>query len=74
MGSKAKPFLAQKWEQEWHKPVKQWRKELAANCSARRNELPEYRGQGRRHHPLRPTAAAPSTATKSDKQEHYLVR
>ncbi|GET39152.1 Coq4 family protein [Microseira wollei] len=28
MGAKAKPFLAQKWEEHWDKPVAQWRAEL----------------------------------------------
>ncbi|EAW34891.1 Coq4 family protein [Lyngbya sp. PCC 8106] len=28
MGSQAKPFLAQKWEQHWEKPIEQWREEL----------------------------------------------
>ncbi len=28
MGSKAKPFLAQKWEEHWDKPIEQWRTEL----------------------------------------------
>ena len=28
MGAKAKPFLAQKWEQAWEKPLTQWRTEL----------------------------------------------
>jgi ubiquinone biosynthesis protein COQ4 len=28
MGAKAKPFLAQKWEAEWDKPLTQWREEL----------------------------------------------
>jgi ubiquinone biosynthesis protein COQ4 len=25
---KAKPFLAQRWEDQWDKPVAQWREEL----------------------------------------------
>ncbi|BAY17592.1 hypothetical protein NIES21_34320 [Anabaenopsis circularis NIES-21] len=28
MGAKAKPFLAQKWEDDWDKPLSLWRKEL----------------------------------------------
>ena len=28
MGSQAKPFLAQKWEEHWEKPIEQWREEL----------------------------------------------
>ena len=28
MGIKAKPFLAQKWEEDWEKPLSQWRAEL----------------------------------------------
>ncbi len=28
MGMKAKSFLAQKWEEEWQKPVAKWREEL----------------------------------------------
>ncbi|MBE9206404.1 hypothetical protein IQ244_07730 [Nostoc sp. LEGE 06077] len=28
MGAKAKPFLAQKWEDNWEKPLTVWRKEL----------------------------------------------
>lgn len=28
MGSKAKPFLAQKWEDHWEKPLTEWRSEL----------------------------------------------
>ncbi|MGB3533065.1 MAG: Coq4 family protein [Microcoleaceae cyanobacterium] len=28
MGAKAKPFLAQKWEEHWDKSVEQWRNEL----------------------------------------------
>lgn len=28
MGAKAKPFLAQKWEENWHKPLSEWRLEL----------------------------------------------
>lgn len=28
MGSKAKPFMAQKWEEHWDKPLTQWRQEL----------------------------------------------
>lgn len=28
MGAKAKPFLAQKWEADWDKPLSQWREEL----------------------------------------------
>ncbi|BBD58312.1 hypothetical protein NIES2109_10850 [Nostoc sp. HK-01] len=28
MGAKAKPFLAQKWEDNWDKPLSLWRKEL----------------------------------------------
>jgi ubiquinone biosynthesis protein COQ4 len=28
MGLRAKPFMAQKWEENWEKPVSQWREEL----------------------------------------------
>jgi ubiquinone biosynthesis protein Coq4 len=28
MGAKAKPFLAQKWEDDWEKPLSRWREEL----------------------------------------------
>lgn len=28
MGAKAKPFLAQKWEEHWEKPLSEWRTEL----------------------------------------------
>lgn len=28
MGSKAQPFLAQKWEENWEKPLAEWRTEL----------------------------------------------
>jgi ubiquinone biosynthesis protein COQ4 len=28
MGAKAKPFLAQKWEEHWEKPLAEWRSEL----------------------------------------------
>ncbi|HEY9296021.1 MAG TPA: Coq4 family protein [Phormidium sp.] len=28
MGAKAKPFMAQKWEENWEKPVSEWRAEL----------------------------------------------
>jgi len=28
MGAKAKPFLAQKWEENWDKPLDEWRREL----------------------------------------------
>jgi ubiquinone biosynthesis protein COQ4 len=28
LGAQAKPFLAQKWEQNWEKPLTQWRTEL----------------------------------------------
>ncbi|WAL61180.1 Coq4 family protein [Thermocoleostomius sinensis] len=28
MGARAKPFLAQKWEEHWEKPVAVWRREL----------------------------------------------
>ncbi len=28
MGAKAKPFLAQKWEEDWEKPLSRWREEL----------------------------------------------
>jgi ubiquinone biosynthesis protein COQ4 len=28
LGAQAKPFLAQKWEQNWEKPLAQWRTEL----------------------------------------------
>ncbi|HEY9810558.1 MAG TPA: Coq4 family protein [Halomicronema sp.] len=28
MGTDAKPLLGQKWEEDWHKPLNQWREEL----------------------------------------------
>ncbi len=28
MGAKAKPMLAQRWEEQWEKPLAQWRSEL----------------------------------------------
>jgi ubiquinone biosynthesis protein Coq4 len=28
LGAKAKPFLAQKWELAWEKPLAEWRQEL----------------------------------------------
>ncbi|WP_268964580.1 Coq4 family protein [Nostoc sp. CMAA1605] len=28
MGAKAKPLIAQKWEENWDKPLSQWRSEL----------------------------------------------
>lgn len=28
MGAKAKPFIAQKWEEHWEKPLTEWRQEL----------------------------------------------
>ena len=28
MGLKAKPLMAQKWEDHWEKPLAQWRSEL----------------------------------------------
>lgn len=28
MGARAKPFLAQRWEENWEKPLTQWRSEL----------------------------------------------
>jgi ubiquinone biosynthesis protein COQ4 len=27
-GMKARPFLAQKWEEQWSKPLNDWREEL----------------------------------------------
>jgi ubiquinone biosynthesis protein COQ4 len=33
MGSKAKPFLAQKWEENWEKPLAEWRQELGVETS-----------------------------------------
>jgi ubiquinone biosynthesis protein COQ4 len=32
-GVKAKPFLAQKWEEQWSKPLLGWREELGLNVS-----------------------------------------
>jgi len=29
MGARAKPFLAQRWEENWEKPLTQWRSELS---------------------------------------------
>ncbi|MBD2309243.1 ubiquinone biosynthesis protein [Chroococcidiopsis sp. FACHB-1243] len=34
MGMYAKPFLAQKWEEAWEKPVSQWRQELNVQAIA----------------------------------------
>ena len=28
LGIQAKPFLSQRWEEQWHKPLTQWRQEL----------------------------------------------
>ncbi|ERT07229.1 hypothetical protein M595_2778 [Lyngbya aestuarii BL J] len=33
MGAKAKPFLAQKWEENWEKPISQWRRELGVELA-----------------------------------------
>ncbi|MFB2891529.1 Coq4 family protein [Aerosakkonemataceae cyanobacterium BLCC-F50] len=33
MGAKAKPFLAQKWEENWEKPVAEWREELGVELA-----------------------------------------
>ncbi|MGF1493083.1 MAG: Coq4 family protein [Microcoleaceae cyanobacterium] len=33
MGAKAKPLLAQKWEENWEKPIEQWREELNVEVS-----------------------------------------
>lgn len=33
MGAKAKPFLAQKWEEQWEKPLEQWREELGVKTT-----------------------------------------
>ncbi|NES80719.1 MAG: hypothetical protein F6K10_04585 [Moorea sp. SIO2B7] len=33
VGSQAKPFLAQKWEEAWDKPLAEWRAELNVNVS-----------------------------------------
>ncbi|MFB2879070.1 Coq4 family protein [Floridanema aerugineum] len=33
MGAKAKPFLAQKWEENWEKPVSEWRAELGVELA-----------------------------------------
>jgi ubiquinone biosynthesis protein Coq4 len=33
VGSQAKPFLAQKWEEAWEKPLAEWRSELNINVS-----------------------------------------
>ncbi|WP_228061351.1 Coq4 family protein [[Phormidium] sp. LEGE 05292] len=33
MGAKAKPFLAQKWEKNWEKPVAEWRAELGVELA-----------------------------------------
>jgi ubiquinone biosynthesis protein COQ4 len=32
MGLKAKPFMAQKWEDHWEKSVTEWREELAVDA------------------------------------------
>jgi ubiquinone biosynthesis protein COQ4 len=29
MGESAKPFLAQKWEEDWEKPLLEWRADLS---------------------------------------------
>ncbi|MGL4618329.1 MAG: Coq4 family protein, partial [Chroococcidiopsis sp.] len=34
MGMSAKPFIAQKWEEAWEKPVSQWRRELNVQAIA----------------------------------------
>lgn len=34
MGREAKPLLAQKWEEQWEKPLSQWRAELGINPSS----------------------------------------
>jgi ubiquinone biosynthesis protein Coq4 len=34
MGATAKPFIAQKWEEAWEKPVSQWRRELNVQAIA----------------------------------------
>ena len=34
MGMSAKPFIAQKWEEAWEKPVSQWRRELNVEALA----------------------------------------
>jgi ubiquinone biosynthesis protein Coq4 len=34
MGMSAKPFIAQKWEEAWEKPVSQWRRELNVEAIA----------------------------------------
>lgn len=33
MGAKAKPFLAQKWEENWEKPLSEWRAELGVELA-----------------------------------------
>ncbi|XWK86762.1 MAG: Coq4 family protein [Phormidium sp.] len=33
MGAKAKPFLAQKWEENWEKPLLEWRAELGVELA-----------------------------------------
>jgi ubiquinone biosynthesis protein COQ4 len=33
MGARAKPFLSQKWEEHWEKPVEEWRKELGVELT-----------------------------------------
>jgi ubiquinone biosynthesis protein Coq4 len=35
LGMKAKPFMAQKWEQAWDKPLEQWRQELNVEVADR---------------------------------------
>lgn len=35
MGAKAKPFLAQKWEEQIDKPLAQWREELGVTTTDR---------------------------------------
>lgn len=34
MGAKAKPFIAQKWEEHWDKPIEQWRAELGIETTS----------------------------------------
>jgi ubiquinone biosynthesis protein Coq4 len=34
MGAKAKPFIAQKWEENWEKPLAEWQKELGVEIAS----------------------------------------
>ena len=47
LGTEAKPFLAQKWEERWDRPLAEWRSELNVNaCAADPDRLVGEDGQG----------------------------